>query len=137
MMPLAAGLLLLALDRPAPSMSPQDVVRTVVEALRTSNSPAPNSGIFTTYRFSSPANHANTGPYGNFLRIVKHPDFTSLRQTGERTYAPMEIANGKARQVVTTQGKDGVTVGFEFQLSRQTHEPCQGCWLVDGVRRIR
>ena len=54
-----------------------------MEALRTNNSPAPNTGIYTAYRFSSPANHANTGPYGNFLQIAKHPDFAPLlRETG-------------------------------------------------------
>jgi Domain of unknown function (DUF5658) len=77
-----------------------------VAALRNYNSPIPNAGVFTAYRFASPANPAVTGPYGHFLRLVR---------------------------VHSDPGRDAV---FKFILSRQREGPYRSCWMVDGVEGL-
>lgn len=54
------------------------MIQTVAAALRDNNSPMPNAGIFTAFQFASPANHAFTGSYGQFLKLVKAADFAPM-----------------------------------------------------------
>jgi hypothetical protein len=131
---------LAAEPRPNPGRSPAEVIRTVVEALQNPNSPSPNAGIFTVYQFASPANRANTGPYGNFLRLVKHPNFAPLLTRHETVYRPLSYAGDRAEQDVLLRLEDGRTVGFRLVVSRQTYEQtqgrCSGCWMVNQVSPV-
>ncbi len=136
MIPLLAGILVMAWAQPEPALNPAQVVRIVVDALRSNNAPLPNAGIFTTYRFSSPANRAITGPYGNFLRIVKHPDFAPLLRESNQSVGSIHSDGNRARQVVQTRGSNGQSVDYEFVLTRQASGPCTNCWMVDGVSRL-
>jgi hypothetical protein len=125
------ALLLLAISRPAPGIAPEEVVRNVVSALRHSNSPIPNAGIYTAYQFASPANHAATGPYGNFLGIVKSRDFAPLLHDDAIGFSEMIIRGEKAEQIVRLQ-----SASFKFTLSVQHRSPCVNCWMIDGVSRM-
>jgi hypothetical protein len=126
-----------AQPQPAPGLGPSEVIRTVVEALQNRNSPSPNAGIFTVYRLASPANRANTGPYGNFLRLVKLPPFGPLSSGHADRYGPLAVAGNHAQQKVRFRVEGGAAVWFLFAVSRQTSEQtrgrCAGCWMVDGV----
>jgi len=129
-----------AQPRPQPSLAPDEVIRTVVEALQNRNSPSPNAGIFTVYRFASPANRVNTGPYGNFLRLVKLPGFDPLFSGHTDAYGPLAVSGDRAQQKVRFRVAGGGVVYFLFVVSRQTseqtHGQCTGCWMVDGVAPV-
>jgi hypothetical protein len=122
---------------PNPHLGPDEVIRTVVEALQHHNSPAPNAGIFTVYQFASPANRQNTSPYGKFLRLVRLPDFAPLLAHGVATYGPLAISGDRAEQEITVRMDVGREARFRFvvsrQTSRQTQGRCTGCWMVDQV----
>ena len=133
MIVLLAGALLMA--APDAAFTPEQVVRIVADGLRSNNSPSPNAGIYTTYRFSSPANHAITAPYGNFLRVVKHPDFAPLLRASGQSFGPIYVTGRRARQTVRVNAQDGVVVVYEFVLTRQPGGACKDCWMLDGVRR--
>jgi hypothetical protein len=128
---------LAAQPQPDPGLAPGEVIRAVVDALRNRNSPAPNSGIFTVYQFASPANRTLTGPYGNFLRLVKLPPFGPLLSGRADRYGPLAVAGNQAQQKVRFRVEGGGAVWFLFVVSRQTseqtHGRCTGCWMVDGV----
>jgi hypothetical protein len=128
---------LAAQPRPNPGLAPGEVIRNVVEALQNRNSPAPNAGIFTVYQFASPANRNNTGPYGNFLRLVKLPPFGPLFSGHADAYGPLTVAGGRAQQKVRFRMEGGGVAWFLFVVSRQTSQQtrgrCAGCWMVDGV----
>jgi hypothetical protein len=122
---------------PNPHMGPDELVRTVVEALHNHNSPAPNAGIFTVYQFASPANRRNTGPYGKFLRLVKIPNFAPLLTGGVTTYGPLALSGDRAEEEISIRMNDGHEARFRFVVSRQTSEQtrsrCANCWMVDQV----
>ena len=126
-----------AQPQPDPGLAPGEVIRTVVDALQNRNSPAPNSGIFRVYQFASPANRATTGPYGNFLRLVKLPAFGALSSGHADTYGPLAIFGNRAQQKVRFRVDGSGAAWFLFVVSRQTseqtHGRCAGCWMVDGV----
>ena len=109
----------------------------MVEALQNRNSPSPNAGIFTVYQFASPANRASTGPYGNFLRLVKVPGFDTLFSGHADAFGPLAVSGDRAQQKVRFRVAGGGVVYFLFVVSRQTSEQtrgrCSGCWMVDGV----
>ena len=132
---------LVAQPRPNPSLGPDEVIRTVVEALRHPNAPAPNAGIFTVYQFASPANRENTSPYGKFLRLVRLPDFAPLLARGVTTYGPLALTGDHAEQEVNIRLDDGRNAQFRFVVSRQTSQQtqgrCAGCWMVDQVIPLR
>jgi hypothetical protein len=121
---------------PHPGLAPGDVVRTVVQALQNRNSPAPNAGIFAVYRFASPANRANTGPYGTFLQLVKSPPYVPLFSGHADDYGPLAIAGDHAEQTVRLRIDGDRAVWFRFVVSRQNSQQsggCSGCWMVDAV----
>jgi hypothetical protein len=117
------------------------VIRTVVEALQNPHSPSPNAGIFTVYQFASLANRANTGPYGNFLRLLKLPGFVPLFSGHADSYGPLAVSGDHAEQWVRFRVEGGRVVWFRFAVSRQTSQQtrgrCTGCWMVDGVAPMR
>jgi hypothetical protein len=132
---------LAAQPRPNPGLHPGEVIRTVIESLQNCNSPAPNAGIFTVYQFASPANRANTGPYGTFLRMVRLPGYAPLFSGHADSYSPLNIAGDRAEQAVGFHLDGSRVAWFRFVLSRQTNEQtrghCAGCWMVDAVNPIR
>jgi len=129
-----------AQPRPQPGVAPGEVIRTVVEALQNHNSPSPNAGIFTVYQFASPANRVNTGPYGNFLRMVKDPRFEPLFSGHADSYGPLIVSGNRAQQKVRYHVEGGGAVWFVFAVSQQntqqTRGRCAGCWMVDGVAPV-
>ena len=126
-----------AQPRPKPSLAPDEVIRTVVEALQNRNTPSPNAGIFTAYQFASPGNRVNTGPYGTFLQLVKHPGYAPLFSGHADRYGPLGVAGDHAEEKVHFRVEGGGTAWFLFVVSRQTSQQtrgrCTGCWMVDGV----
>ena len=129
-----------AQPRPSPRLTPDEVIRTLVEALQNRNSPSPNAGIFTAYQFASPANRVNTGPYGNFLRLVKISGFDPLLSGHADNFGPLTVAGDHAQQKVRFRVAGAGAVWFLFAVSRQTSEQtrgrCTGCWMVDGVAPV-
>lgn len=124
-----------AAPQPLADLTPGDVVKTVVNALRNCNSPSPNAGVFVAYRFASPANHASTGPYGRFLRAVKSGAFAPMLRVYPSELDSIEI-NGKAEQILRVHLNRDHDVAFKFTLSRQRDGPYRDCWMVDSVQRL-
>jgi len=120
---------------PAPDarLTPERVVRTITSALSHNNVPLPNAGIFTAYRFASPANHAVTGPYGQFLRIVKTPGFTPMLGDHPTEFGTLARSGDRASQVMRIRIAQGKVVAYRWDLSLQRKEPYRGSWMVDGV----
>jgi hypothetical protein len=116
-----------------PRLSPEQVVRTITNALSHNDTPLPNAGVFTAYRFASPANHAVTGPYGQFLRIVKTSDFTPMLGEHPTEFRAIDRNGDRASQVVRIWITQGKVVEYRWDLSLQQKEPHRGSWMVDGV----
>jgi hypothetical protein len=123
--------------RPNAALSPAEVIQTVAAALQNNNSPMPNAGIFTAYQFASPGNRAATGPYGRFFRIVKSGDSAPLFGKRAQEFGEIIIHGDKAEQDVRVPAAGGTALTYRFTLSRQSAGQCVGCWMVDGVVRVR
>ena len=115
---------------PEPALSPGDVVRIQLEALR--HNDEQNRGIEVAFRFASPANRANTGPLPRFIAMIKEGPYALLLDFVEATYGPVETVAGRARQPVTLTGSRS-SITYWFYLSRQTERPYVDCWMTDAV----
>jgi len=116
---------------------PNEAIQTVTTALRNNNSPIPNAGVFTAFQFASPANHASTGSYGNFLMLVKLADYAPMLHDNPHELTGLVVNGDHAEQTLRVKLQQGgdtsyKTVSYRFDVTRQSG----GGWMVDGVSRL-
>ena len=115
---------------PAPALSPGDVIRIQLEALR--HNDRHNRGIEVAFRFASPANRANTGPLERFVSMIRNGPYALMLEFRAASYGPVESRGVRARQRVTLADA-GRSITYWFYLSRQSEEPYVDCWMTDAV----
>ena len=116
---------------PDPRLSPTDVVRLQVDALRAFRSD--QSAIGQCYALASPGNRAVTGPLHAFSAMVQNPTYRSLVfQT--TALVGQEVVRGRLATVLVTVLDEGHTPhSFRFFLSKQPDQPYVDCWMTDAV----
>jgi len=122
--------------QPSPGLSPPEVVRLQIEALGHNNVPYENAGIETAFRFASPANKSVTGPLDRFIQMVSSPAYRPMLNYQEAEYGETVVEEDQAMQPVILTAKNGEQVGYVFHLSKQEGDPCDACWMTDGVIRF-
>jgi hypothetical protein len=116
---------------PSPSLSPKEVVRIQVEALRSND--AADTGIALVFRFASPKNRQTTGPLSRFAQMIRTPPYDVMLNHREATIGPTILGESRMRQEVTITAKDGTNTRFVWLVSRQEDGPDAGCWMTDAV----
>ena len=116
--------------QPNPDLSPRQVVRIQLEALRRNDEPSPGAGIATTFRFASEANRAATGPLERFALMLRNPLYRPMIDHASAEFGPIDIEGDVARVQVVLFGRGGEVAAYDFTLSRDEDT---GCWLTDGV----
>ncbi len=115
---------------PSPRLSPQEVVRIQLEALRGNDES--DRGIAVCFRFASPSNKVNTGPLPRFAQMIKDGAYRLMLEYIDAEFEPAEIVDDVARQVVRLIGPSRA-ITYAFYLSRQGAGDCEGCWMTDAV----
>lgn len=115
---------------PRPGLSPGEVIRIQLEALRRNDEH--DRGIEVAFRFASPANRANTGPLDRFIRMIRQGPYALMLEYRKVSYGTVEVRGERARQRITLTGPRA-RVSYWFVLSRQSEAPCAGCWMTDAV----
>lgn len=126
-----------ALPQPNAELSPERVIKTIVEALGQNDKPYADAGIATTFNFASPENKKLTGPLQRFTPMVKSPAYRPLIEYLDVAYGHVVVDGGEARMMVTVRSEDGDTNGYVFILKRQSDGEFKGCWMTDGVVGVR
>lgn len=116
---------------PNPKLSPGDVVRIQIEALK--NNDPTDTGIEITFRFASPANKQITGPLSRFKELVKNPEYRPMLNHKLAEFDSLRMAGDTATQRVTIIERNGQATVYLFSLSRQDLPDCPACWLTDSV----
>lgn len=121
--------------QPHPSLSPADVVRIQLEALRGND--AQDSGIAVAFRFASPDNRRSTGPLPRFAAMIKREPYALMLHYTDVIYGPVTVAGRRAAQRVILSAPGRAPSTYVFHLAR--HEgpgPLHGCWLTDAVQVV-
>ena len=121
---------------PHPSLSPLDVVKIVMNALRQNDVPKKNQGIAITYNFASPANKKVTGPLGRFVTMVSGPVYGDMLDHRGAEYENVLVNGDRARIDVVIRLEAGRFVGFRFFLTKQRRNKFVGSWMTDSVMPI-
>jgi hypothetical protein len=119
---------------PGPELTPEEVVRAQLEALRRND--ASDRGIATCFRFASPQNKSQTGPLPRFAQMVRTPVYQPMLEYASADYEPLERAGRQARQIVNLHNDAGETASFLFLLQRQQEPEVQDWWMTEGVIRV-
>ena len=122
--------------KPDPKLSPEEVIRIQLEALRDNDTPEKDSGIARAFEFASPGNRAATGPLDNFIQLVKSPAYRPMLNHRRAERGQIRVTGDEARQRVTLTDARGRKITYIFILSRQQEEPYAGCWMTDSVIRV-
>ena len=115
---------------PNPALSPGEVIRIQLEALR--HNDGQDRGIAVAFRFASPANRASTGPLSRFIPMIKEGPYALMLDFRDAVYGPVETVSDRARQRVTLTGARA-SMTYWFYLSRQSEPPYVDCWMTDAV----
>lgn len=116
---------------PHPKLTPEEVVRLQVEAIR--NNDASDSGIAIAYRFLAPEYRDETGTVLRFAAIVKTPTFGALLGFQKVEYGRVRVEEDRAQQIVLLEDRDGNLDMFLFELIKLRDGPHQGCWMTNGI----
>ena len=118
---------------PSPALSPEDVIRIQLEALRNNNKPYANAGIEITFRFASPGNKQVTGPLGHFATLFDAFPYNALLDFDDVQFEPILRVGNKASQLVILTLPSKKKIAYLWQVSRQQEGDFNGCWMTDGV----
>jgi len=121
--------------QPDPTLGPEEVVVSVLEALARNDQPTKDRGIEVTFSFASPANRAMIGPLDRFGDLVREEVYRPLLYHSHAVRGTMKVVGDRAQQRVIVTSVSGQRVVYTFTLSRQSDGPFKGCWMTDGVTR--
>lgn len=118
-------------DGPKPDLTPQQVVRAQLDALKHNDDPREDAGIAAAFAFASPENRKLTGPLERFTQMVKGPSYRTMIGHKSAEFGPMKVFDDKvAAQKVKVIGSAGESVEYLFILAKDAKT---GCWMTDGV----
>jgi hypothetical protein len=124
-----------AASAPSPTLTPEQVVGIVLDALSRNDQPVKDHGITVTFTFSSPANRAFVGPIESFADLVRDDTYRPLLYHRSAAKGPAHITGERATVRVVLTTSSGEKVAYVFALSLQGDGQYKGCWMTDGVTR--
>jgi len=117
---------------PNKALSPEQVVRIVIEALKTNDPAKDDNGIATVFDFASPGNKSSTGPLPRFTKMIKGGFGQMLNHTSSE-FGPMEISDNTALQAVWLTTSAGQQLGYVFQVGKQVGGEYDQMWMTESV----
>ena len=101
-----------------PNMSAITIIKKQLNAMKKND--VNNSGIKVAYEFASPANKQFTGPYPNFVNMVKNKNYQHLLNHDKYTVVSQESYNNDMNyKAVVDVYKKNKKYRYIFELSRQ------------------
>ena len=116
---------------PRPRLTAEGVVRTQMQALQNNN--IQDHGIAITYRFASPSNKQQTGPFERFAQMLKKSPYDAMLNARNIRYGRIHVMQDQALQEVTVTSATGLETTFVFYLKRQKAAPYAKCWMTEAV----
>jgi len=127
----------LSKTKPHPSLSPKDVAKIIMNALRKNDQPSKNNGVKVTFSFASPRNRQNTGPLERFNLMIQSKTYRPMINHRKATFENYVVKGINARIDVILISSDGMKHGFRFGLTKQIGSKYNGSWMTDIVIPIR
>lgn len=121
------------IDQPSSDLSSKDVVAAQLSALKNNNHPYENAGVEIAYRFASPYQKAENGPFTRYCDMFSNQRFKTLINC-QSYFIEKHFSNEKkAEYFVFVTDEGGKEWVFLFRLSKQTMSPYNNFWMTDNV----
>lgn len=121
-----------ASSQPDTTLSPEDVVSIVINALKTNDETKDDNGLATVFAFASPANKSATGPLPRFKKMIKG-GFADMLNHVKSDFGEIDIEDDTALQAVWLTNSSGKETGYVFQIGKQSGGEFDGMWLTESV----
>jgi len=119
-------------SRPSTELTPEQVVRIVIDALKKNDPLKNDDGIATVFEFASPGNKSSTGPLQRFTKMIKG-GFGQMLNHVDSEFGPMEIKDDTALQAVWLTTRTGQQLGYVFQIGKQAGGEFNDMWMTESV----
>ena len=118
-------------QRPAPELSPEEVVRIQMDAFR--NNDEEDRGIAIAFRFASPSNKQMTGPLPRFRMMMRNPLYRPMLNAEEIEIGVVDVRERVARVEVYTVSSEGERSLYAFFLGKQRGGEFADSWMTEAV----
>jgi hypothetical protein len=122
---------------PHPSLTPEKVVKIIINSLKNNDQPRKNRGVTITFSFASPANKQNTGPLKHFNSMIRGKTYGPMINHRSAVYENYNVMNNRASIDVILVSSKGKTYGYRFKLSQQNKGKFKDSWMTDAVMPIQ
>ena len=119
--------------KPDQKLTPYDVIKIQLNALKKNNQPNKNSGIEQTWEFAHPENKKITGPYERFQKMLLGDQYNVL--LNHESHKIKLIMNSKDKYIYNVEliSIDKKMYLYEWHLEKITIENCNSCWFTTIV----
>lgn len=129
----SAGAIAAPAGKPAPNLTPTEVVEGQLAALRDNGDD--DSGIARAYRFASPDNQASIGGLSAFTRMI-HEGYQDMLRHRKARILDAETDGDEALVRVVLDLPGGGGSAYVFVLVRSSTADCEQCWMTGGVMPV-
>ena len=119
--------------QPSVALSPFDVVKSQLTALKQNDYPSKDFGISVAYNYASPANRANTGPLRQFVKLLHQGSYAALLNHQRHSIEEYAVNANNAVLFAFLESATGKKLMYVFKLSRQLEAPYADMWMTDSV----
>jgi len=118
---------------PDKNLTPYDVVKIQLNALKDNNNPSVDFGIRQTWIFAHPENKKITGPFERFRIMLYGAQYGLLLE--HNSHKIKLIMNTVEKYIfgVEILSKDKKLFFYEWHLEKGSDEACQNCWFTSAV----
>ena len=119
---------------PNSSISPAEVIKIQLDALKNNDSEFKDSGIEQTWNFAHPSNKKVTGPLDKFKRMIKGDSYQMMINHLSHTITQLGIRDNWVQFEVVILDKNKIYHKFNWQVEKYTLEgELKDCWLTTVV----
>ena len=116
---------------PSEKLSPYDVVKIQLDALKKNNEK--DDGIKLTWLFAHPDNKKITGPYERFRIMIYGQQYQQLLNHDSHSINLIMNTPDKYIFKIEILSKDKQLLFYEWHVQKGTEDNCNDCWFTSAV----
>ena len=119
--------------KPAKNLTPYDVVKIQLNALKNNNNPIEDSGIEQVWLFAHPDNKKVTGPYERFKVMIHGEQYKILLNHSSHKIELIMNTLNKYIYRVELLAKNKQLFFYEWHVEIGSNGNCNDCWFTSAV----
>jgi hypothetical protein len=119
--------------KPAKNLTPYDVVKIQLNALKNNNNPIEDSGIEQVWLFAHPDNKKVTGPYERFKVMIHGEQYKILLNHSSHKIELIMNTPNKYIYRVELLAKNKQLFFYEWHVEKGSNGNCNDCWFTSAV----